>query len=75
MDMEVIMRITKTGWDSKYCLTWIGLGVEMGSLKEEWNACAFHYKPCYFLKSQIYGTSLVLKLKILIIALMLNRME
>ena len=47
----------------------------MGSLKEEWNACAFHYKPCYFLKSQIYGTSLVLKLKILIIALMLNRME
>ena len=48
MDMEVIMRITKTGWVNKYCLTWIGLGVEMESLKEEWNACAFHYKPCYF---------------------------
>ena len=28
----------------------------MESLKEEWNACAFHYKPCYFLKSQIYGS-------------------
>lgn len=48
MDMEVIMRITKTGWVGKYCLTWTGLGVEMESLEEECNACAFHYKPCYF---------------------------
>ena len=28
----------------------------MESLEEEWNACAFHYKPCYLKKSQIYAS-------------------